>query len=39
MIIPKLAYIKYLIITNCEPAIASAILKELEEITKWKKHI
>ena len=34
MTIPKLAYIKYLIMTNCEPNIAQAILKELEELLK-----
>lgn len=34
MIISKLAYIKYLIVTNCEPTIAEIILKELKELLK-----
>lgn len=34
MIIPKLAYIRYLIITNCEPNIAERILKEIEGLFK-----
>lgn len=34
MTIPKLAYIKYLIITNCEPAIAETIIKEIEKLLK-----